>query len=223
MTEAADKEEFTEQADNTRPILKELISELKSNLPRELKDTRIGDLSRHIHFLHYGDCEDILVADVPDILEKVEAFVSSGLETTTGHDQIGLDAVQLIDQRLRPKLIRELASEAPDYHGLLMKSSVILGDLFKSTTGASEHSDSEIGKIFKPDAPKLKVRSDTSGTTQRNFQRGAMLLLQGQLAFYRNTHAHEELEVQKQSAVRALVFFTSLIRMLESDANKKLE
>ena len=47
-----------------------------------------------------------------------------------------------------------------------------------------------------------------------------MLLMQGQLAFYRNTHAHEELDIPKISAVCALIFFTSLLRILESDESK---
>lgn len=212
--------DFEETADLTRPLLMAYADELSLALPKTLTKVRVGDLKRHIHFLQMQDCEDIVIADVPDILEAVENFVVSDLTTTVQSEEIEVDAMQLIDRRFRPRLQRELSSEDPDYHALLVKCSIILGDVFKSRTGAVSHSDTEIGRIFKPDSPKLIVRQDTTGDTRRNFQRGAMLLMQGQLAFHRNTHAHEELDIPKISAVCALIFFTSLLRILESDESK---
>ena len=51
--------------------------------------------------------------------------------------------------------------------------------------------------------------------TERNIQRGAMLLMQGWRAFVRNPHAHEERPTDKEYMVHALMLMSFLARILD--------
>ena len=60
------------QLANVKPVLSEHYKTLEKLMPEDFPRSRMGDLARHIHFSERGDCRDIVLMDVPDVLAKAE-------------------------------------------------------------------------------------------------------------------------------------------------------
>jgi uncharacterized protein (TIGR02391 family) len=199
-----------ELLDATQTVLRAYEEQLIELLPDDFPKSRLGDLSRHIHFCQQGDCIDIASADIPDVLEKAEQYALNHIPTNPSGD-IG----SYLHPYYRARLDRELATDEPDFHGLVLKSCVRLGDTFKHKTGVKDDKDSEIGRALKLYDPLLNVLPDISTETGKNFQRGTMLLMQGVRAYYRNTHAHSEIATTAKQAVQALTIISLLTEVIE--------
>jgi uncharacterized protein (TIGR02391 family) len=211
MRDARDEElPWNKPLDAAKVVLVEHLEKLDFLLPEDFPISRIGHLARHIHFCQQGDCVDIAAFDIPDILEKAEKYAVSHIPEAPSGD-IG----DYLHAHYRARLDREMVSAEPDYHALVLKASVLLGDTFKQKTGVRDDKDAEIGKAFRLDKPKLKVMPDLSSETNQNFQRGTMLLLQGVRAFYRNTHSHGIIDTSQKHAVHALIIMSVLTEIIE--------
>lgn len=195
----------------TRSAMELIFSDLKHLLPDDFPNSRVNDLARHIHFCHIQDCIDIAAFDVPDILEKAEAYAIAHIQENPS-GEIG----DYLHPVYRARLDRELTIADPDFHGLVAKACIVLGDAFKAKAGVSDDQDSEIGRAFKLDDPKIKVVRDIESATGKNYQRGTMLLLQGARAFYRNTHLHGQTPTTKRHAIHALVIMSMLNEILDA-------
>ena len=191
-------------------VLKSHFARLEELLPSDFPKSRMSDLARHIHFCQQGDCIDIAAFDIPDILEKAEVYAVDHIPTEPS-GEIG----DYLHSNYRARLDREIASSEPDYHSLILKASLLLGETFKLKVGAKDDKDSEIGKAFKMDDPALKVLPDLTTETNKNFQRGTMLLLQGARAFYRNTYAHGIINPNHRQTMQALVLISMLTEIIE--------
>lgn len=211
-----DLKEFDKQADKValREAMKAHREAIQGLLPEDFPASRIGDLARHIGFCDPVDWYDIVLFDVPDILAKAEKYA---LEMPDGVS--GLE--EFIHARFRPRL--ELASKAakPDFHALILTCCVDLATLFTRKSGAADDSDGEIGRVFSPNAPVLRVPPKLENDTERNIQRGTLMLMQGWRAFLRNPHAHEVRPTDREYAVHALMLMSLLARLI--DGAQKVE
>lgn len=135
----------------TKIVLSSHLEELVKILPEDFPASRLGDLGRHIHFCQVGDCIDIAAFDVPDILEKAEKYALSHQP-----DSLAGEIGDYLHPIYRARFERELANAEPDYHGLVAKACILLGDAFKQKAKITDDRDSEIGRAFKLDNPILK-------------------------------------------------------------------
>jgi uncharacterized protein (TIGR02391 family) len=206
-----DREEYETPAakNGLREALATHKDALRAILPENFPNSRIGDLSRHIHFCDHNDWNDIVLFDVPDILAKAETYA-----VDTHSDQSG-GIEEFLHARFRPRLELTMRAENPDFHALILACSVDLATLFKRKSGSNDDSDGEIGRVFNRDAPVLMVPAQLQSETERNLQRGALLLMQGWRAFIRNPHAHEERPADKEYMVHALMLMSFIARIID--------
>lgn len=191
-------------------VLARDLAALKALLPDDFPSSRIGDLTRHVSFCHMHDCLDIAGFDLPDVMSKAEEYALSHIP----RDRSG-EIGNYLHPSLRPRLDKELAMSEPDYHALVLKAAIILGDTFKAKAGAQNDKDDEIGKAFRKDQPRLMVMPDLTSETNQNFQRGTMLMMQGVRAFYRNTYAHGQIAATHRNAVHALIIMSMLTEIID--------
>ncbi|NJR79345.1 TIGR02391 family protein [Sphingomonas corticis] len=206
-----DQKEYATQAARAalKTALKAQQEALEAVLPADFPGGRRGDLARHIHFCEPGDWNDIVFFDVPDIMAKAEAYA-----TELPRDDLG-DLDVFIHARFRPRLAMTLQQDQPDFHALILTCSVDLATLFRQKSGAADDSDGEIGRIFSPNNPVLRVPAALATETERNIQRGSMLLMQGWRAFIRNPHAHGERPTDREYAMHALMLMSFLARIID--------
>lgn len=216
ITEAAalawrDVDEYDEKAarDQLRKVLALHKEELAKLLPADFPRSRMGDLGRHIGFCDLSDWKDIVLFDVPDVLAKAEAYSAGLRDVRVGE----LDAY--VHPLFRTHLAVVSNQVQPDYHGLILKACVVFASEFKKKTGAKDDSDAEIGKALGGTNPTLLVTGSLDSEADKNFQRGALLILQGLRAFFRNTYSHEELETDRETAVQAIMLLSLAARILE--------
>jgi hypothetical protein len=206
-----DQDEYETQA--ARNALREALDThkdaLRALLPENFPGSRIGDLGRHIHFCEPNDWYDIVLADVPDILAKAETYAVEQHGDKTG----GIE--EYIHARFRPRLELAMRVDPPDYHALILACSVDLATLFKRKANSADDSDGEIGRILNQNNPVLMVPAQLQSDTDRNLQRGAMMLMQGWRAFIRNPHAHEERPTDREYMVHALMLMSLLARIID--------
>jgi uncharacterized protein (TIGR02391 family) len=191
-------------------VLSRDYEELSALLPDDFPKSRLGDLRRHISFCHVHDCIDIAGFDLPDVMEKAEQYaLAQAPRELSG--EIG----NYLHPYYRARLDREMAMADPDYHGLIAKAAIVLGDSFKAKAGVKNDKDSEIGRAFNLDKPVIKVMDDLTSETNKNFQRGTMLMLQGVRAFYRNTYTHGQIAATHRNAVHALIVMSLLNEIID--------
>lgn len=194
----------------TQAVLSRDFKALEILLPKDFPKSRLADLGRHIHFCHVHDCVDIAGFDVPDIMAKAESYALA-----QSPKELSGEVGNYLHPLYRPRLDREMAMSDPDYHGLVLKAAILLGDTFKEKSGAQDDDAGEIGKALNPEKPSIKVMPDISSKTSKNFQRGTMLLLQGVRAYYRNTFAHGQIGTTQRNAVHALIIMSMLTEVLD--------
>jgi len=214
-----DRNEYEEEAnkDTLRAALKAHKEALQGLLPEDFPKSRIGDLARHIGFCEPNDWYDIVLFDVPDILAKAERYAS---EMPDGH--LG-GFEEFLHARFRPRLELALREAEPDFHALILTCCVDLATHFQRKSGAADDSDGEIGRIFSPNNPQLLVAGKLETDTDRNLQRGAMLLMQGWRSFLRNPHAHEVRPTDEENAVHALMLMSLLARVIDGASRVEAE
>jgi Protein of unknown function (Hypoth_ymh) len=192
-----------------REALKAHKEALFSVLPEDFPPSRRGDLARHIGFCEPGDWYDIVLFDIPDILAKAESYaVAMPSENFSGIEEY-------IHARFRPRLELAMRDGNPDYHALLLTCCVDLATLFQRKSGAPNDSEGEIGRVLNSTNPVLMVPNQIVTDTERNIQRGAMLLMQGWRAFLRNPHAHGERPTDREYAIHSLMLMSFLARILD--------
>ena len=204
------------QAKAAKRVLETHLDRLRELLPEDFPESRIGELSRHVQFSQAQDFSDIAAYDVPDVLEKAEEYAQS----LTVDDRLG-DLGDYIHPVYRQRVETELASPKPDFHQLILKCCILLGDEFKRKSGMKSDDDSDLGRAFRVDDPRLQIRPTLETQTDKNFQRGAQLLFQGARAFFRNTHAHENIMVSQRMGVRAVILLSVLSCILDRSTVKK--
>lgn len=206
-----DQDEYEQEANlgGLKAALKAHKDALQALLPENFPASRIGDLSRHVGFYQPGDWFDIVLFDVPDILAKAESYALK----LPNNDIGGIE--EFIHARFRPRLELALQGDEPDFHALILTCCVDLATLFQQKAKAADDSDGEIGRILAPNNAQLLVTGSLATDTDRNLQRGTMLLMQGWRAFLRNPHAHEVRPADKEYAVHALMLMSFLARILD--------
>ena len=204
-----DEDDAEANRDALREALKAHKNVLQAALPEDFPKSRIGDLSRHINFCEQHDWYDIVLIDVPDILAKAERYAVEMPDGRLG----GFE--EFIHARFRPRLELAVWEAEPDFHALILTCCVDLATLFQRKSGAADDSDGEIGRVFNPKNPVLMVPDQMESETDRNRQRGAMMLMQGWKAFLRNPHVHGEQATDKEYTVHALMLMSFLARILE--------
>ena len=205
--EAVETEERGELT-QIKPVLIAHQSALERLIPDDFPASRRSDLARHIHFCQPGDCRDIVLHDVPDVLAKTEEYAR--MLPTNKVGEIG----DFLEPTFRQRLQTTLAQPHPNYHGLVLTCCIALGDMFKRKAGTQEDSDGELGRAFRSNGPLLLVTGSLATDQDRNYQRGAQLLFQGARAYFRNTHAHAEVPTDKELAVHSLMVLSLLSRIL---------
>ncbi len=75
--------------------------------------------------------------------------------------------------------------------------------------------DSLITKMFSPNNPVLKITKGNS-SSDKNIQKGYMLMLQGMWAAIRDPKAHENLEIGKEDAIEKICFLSMLFRKIKN-------
>ncbi|MXP14025.1 TIGR02391 family protein [Altererythrobacter confluentis] len=206
-----DRNEYEQDANKgtLRAALNAHKEALQGLLPEDFPNSRIGVLARHIGFCEPNDWYDIVLFDVPDILAKAERYASEMPDGQLG----GFD--EFLHARFRPRLELALREAEPDFHALILTYCVDLATHFQRKAGAADDSDGEIGRIFSPNNPQLLVAGNLETDTDRNLQRGAMLLMQGWRSFLRNPHAHEVRPTDEENAVHALMLMSLLARIID--------
>lgn len=206
-----DREEYENAAakNGLREALNTHKDALRVILPDDFPKSRISDLARHIHFCDANDWHDIVLFDVPDVLAKAEKYAFETYADKSG----GIE--EFLHPRFRPRLELTMRADNPDFHALVLACSVDLATLFKRKSGANDDSDGEIGRVFNRENPSLVVPAQILSETERNIQRGALLLMQGWRAFIRNPHAHEERPADQEYMVHALMLMSFLARIID--------
>lgn len=206
-----DRDEYEGEPTKTalRNALRAHRDAIAAILPADFPASRIGDLTRHIHFCDYGDWIDIITIDLPDVLAKAETYAKEMPSNDIG--EIG----DFVHARFRPRLELAMQAQEPDFHALLLTCCVDLATHFKSKSGANDDSDGEIGRVFNAQNPVLTVPEDLISETNRNRQRGTMLMMQGWKAFLRNPHAHEVQATDKEYMVHALMLMSFIARIID--------
>ena len=115
-----------------------------------------------------------------------------------------------IHARFRPRLALALQQDQPDYHALILTCCVDLATLVRQKSGAANDADGEIGRVFSPNRPVITVPAALATDTDRNIQRGSLLLMQGWRAFIRNPHSHEVRPTDREYAMHALMLMSLL-------------
>ena len=206
-----DKEDYEDGA--ARESLKQAMGShfraLSAILPEDFPTSRRWDLARHIKFCEPHDWFDIVLWDVPDVLAKAEQYA-------LGMKQSDLSALdEFLHPSFRPRVELALQAEQPNYHDLLVACCTALATQFVKKSGATDDSDGEVGRIFSPNNPELLVADDVETETNKNRQRGGMLLMQGWRAFVRNPHAHGEQPTDEAYAAHALMLMSFLGRIID--------
>jgi hypothetical protein len=213
-----DQEEYEGPA--ARKALREALSVHKdalfAALPENFPPSRRGDLARHIGFCEPNDWYDLVLFDVPDLLAKAETYA---LGMPAGKTR---EVEDYLHARFRPRLELAMREDNPDFHALILACSVDLATLFKRKANANDDSDGEIGRVLNANNPLLVVPAALETDTDRNIQRGALLLMQGWRAFIRNPHAHEERPTDEEYMVHALMLMSLLARILDGAAPVRL-
>lgn len=214
-----DKEEYEVKArqESLRTTLAAHKDALQALLPEDFPKSRISDLARHIHFCDPNDWHDIVFFDVPDILTKAERYAMEMPD-----DGIG-ELEEFIHARFRPRLDLALRSDNPDFHDLVLTCCVDLATLFKRKSGSADDSDGEIGRILNPNNSVLLVSGKLDTETDRNRQRGAMLLMQGWRSFLRNPHVHEVRPTDKEYAIHSLMLMSFLARIIDGATSVEID
>lgn len=185
---------------------------LEAILPPDFPRGRRGDLSRHISFCEPNDWHDIVLFDVPDIMAKAEGYAAE-----LPADNLG-ELEGYIHARFRPRLVMTLQQDQPDFHGLILTCCVDLATLFQQKSKAMDDSHGEIGRVFSHNNPVLVVPANLATETDKNIQRGSMLLMQGWKSFLRNPHVHGERPADREYAIHALMLMSFLARIIDGAA-----
>jgi hypothetical protein len=111
-----DREEHEEEPAKSmlRNALKVHRDAIALALPEDFPASRIGDLTRHIHFCVYVDWLDMITVDVPDILAKAEVYAQAMHTNVIG--EIG----DYVHARFRPRLELAVQAPEPDFHALIL-------------------------------------------------------------------------------------------------------
>lgn len=206
-----DREEYEEEPAKSilRNALRTHRDAIAAVIPEDFPQSRLADLTRHIHFCDPNDWFDMITMDVPDILAKAETYALAMPANRLG------EMADYIHVRFRPRLELAMQAPEPDYHALLLTCCVDLATHFRSKSGAADDSNGEIGRVFNVQNPVLMVPAALEDDTQRNRQRGAMLLMQGWRAFIRNPHAHEVQASDREYTVHALMLMSFIARIID--------
>ena len=70
--------------------------------------------------------------------------------------------------------------------------------------------------VFSPDKPLLLVEENLDTQTNKDTQKGYMMMFSGAMSAIRNPKAHENMTISKDDAVRKLMFASMLMYKLES-------
>ena len=73
-------------------------------------------------------------------------------------------------------------------------------------------------RVFSPDNPLLLVEGNLDTQTNKDAQRGYMMMFSGAMSAIRNPNAHEDMTISEDDAVRKLAFASML--MYKLDASK---
>lgn len=215
-------EEATEN--NTLPetgnkaVLTLLCEQLEAMLPEDFPPSTIYSFKRHIGFNQRSDMRDIVRFDIPGIMEAAEKYVAglaASVEAVADADH-PFDVRGLIDEMFQRPLALALHSEEPDFHALVLSCVIRLGDRFRTVSGFPDDNGGLIGKAFSPTDPVLVAPADLTTDSNKNRQQGAMLLMQGVRAYYRNVYAHGYHHTDEDEALRALVLFSICADILAS-------
>jgi len=109
-----------------------------------------------------------------------------------------------LETQIKPELWDAIATsyQASDYtHAISNAMSVITATL-RDKTGLDLDGDELVGQAlgFKSDKPPLIKVNRLQTQTEKNIQRGLMLVLQGMYALVRNPRSHEKMDDSKQTA-----------------------
>lgn len=192
-----------------KAALKGHFDALTAMLPEDFPVGRRNDLARHIGFCEPTDWHDIVILDVPEILADAEKYALAMPSGTVG------ELEGFIHPLFRPRLELAMAQAEPDYHALILACSVDLATHFKKQTQANDDSDGEIGRAFGGNPPRYIVPAKLETETDRNIQRGALMLMQGWRAFIRNPHAHEVRPTDQMYMIHALMLTSFLARIID--------
>jgi uncharacterized protein (TIGR02391 family) len=195
-----------------KKVLQAHLAVLLPLIPEDFPASRLGMMHRHIHFCDKSDMRDLVRFDVPDVMEKAEAFARDAEEAAEAE----YDVRNLLDDVFAQKLGETMSGKNPDYHALVLNCSVILADRFKNKTGLADDDMGFIGKAFSPKDPILMVPPNLNTETNKNYQSGSMFLFQGFRAYFRNTHAHGVQATDQEVALQALTLFSLLSNILAS-------
>lgn len=74
--------------------------------------------------------------------------------------------------------------------------------------------DSLITKMLSPNNPILKITKGNS-VSDKNIQKGYMMMLQGMWVAIRDPKAHENIIIEKEDAIEKLCFLSMLLRKIK--------
>lgn len=205
----AEEYESTAARAALKSALKGHYDALSALLPDDFPISRRHDLARHIGFCEPTDWHDMVIMDVPEILADAEKYALSMPANTVG----ALEA--FVHPLFRPRLELTMAQAEPDYHALILACSVDLATHFKKHTQAADDSEGEMGKAFGGNTPKFVVPMKLETETEKNIQRGSLMLMQGWRAFIRNPHSHEVRPTDQQYMIHALMLMSFLARIID--------
>ena len=87
--------------------------------------------------------------------------------------------------------------------------------IVRDKTGQESDGESLMTKAFSPQNPIIMVEENLDTQTNRDTQKGYMMLFSGAISAIRNPKAHENLKIGKTDAMRKLMFASMLMHKLD--------
>mgnify|MGYP003601586122 FL=1 len=175
----------------------------------EMKNTgRLSDMARHVRFGMNNDYEDIVVHDIPSVLNAAEALARDGSKNAGAMGFEGL---------LHPAIV---ASSLSQYRNGHLRDAVLNGviavfDMIRARTNLNLDGKDLVGQAFGMEKGKL-VFSEIGTETGRNDQKGFLLIYEGIYTGVRNVKAHSlNHDLNEQKAAQYLVTLSLLARRVE--------
>lgn len=104
-----------------------------------------------------------------------------------------------------------------NYTSAILDTFHYIGNLIREKTGLESDGVELMGQAFGGDSPKLKVNK-LQTQSERNVQKGTMLMLQGLYQAIRNPRSHEKYSDSKKEADAIIIFLNYLIEVINVSA-----
>ncbi|MGQ3169605.1 MAG: TIGR02391 family protein [Methylophilus sp.] len=178
---------------------------------KQLDNSNVGNMSRHIRFGQFVDYKDIIKFDIPACELQAEEYERNA---TNEPRVIGFEDL------LHPIITASSLTQYKDGHirEAVLNSITAIFDLIRSRTGIKEDGSKLVIQALSLENPYL-ILSELESESGKNDQKGFIQIIQGAYQGIRNPKAHSlNHDLDEIKAAQYLVFASLLIRRIDEAA-----